>query len=1179
MNDMQPMDLRRLPLDGLNLIEASAGTGKTFSIAGLYLRLVLGVGRDPLPVESILVVTFTRAAVAELRGRIRLRLADARQLFQRADSDDPFERFLLEQVPQATALLLLDRALTSLDNAAIFTIHGFCQRLLREYALDLGAPLECTFVEDESALIQQAVTDVWRQQVYTDTDKLSAALLRSFGTPDGLFAQLRPLLRSPRPQLEPAISLGDYRKRERQRLALLEELRLAWQTHGSVVRRHLEQACQDKVFNGRKLQWRWLQPALNQLDAWADGEADTPVARTGNGQIQSVRLYPEELRAAANPDRLADVPGHELLALLPDIVAAEEQAPALERCVLLGFTREHVLERLQQLKAGAGQRGMDDLLSDVARALNADAGEQLAQQVSGRFPVALVDEFQDTDPLQYRIFRRLYYQRAGTALFMIGDPKQAIYRFRGADIHAYLGAARDCEADKRFTLDTNWRSTTPMVEAVNRVFAQHDDPFLIDGIGFHAARAAGRADEKPLRIVAPEQRAALTLVLADPEQTGLEDNKADAQHWQAGWIAAEIRRLLSLAAQGKAMQGERPLAAGDIAVLVRGHNEARLVRDALAAEAIGCVYRGRQSVFTTVLAADLEQVLAALVEPENETLVRSALGTALFAIAPLALHKLFNDARGWQRTLEQFRELAALWRRQGVLPALYRLFEEKKVLVRLRTGEDGERRLTDLLHLCELLQQAAGTQGGPRELLHWYARQRQEPMEDDARQLRLESEDNLVQVVTIHTSKGLQYPVTFVAGMWNAPSRASHDIGYYDDSTQQQYCALDAARLLPEARVEALRAAARREQLGEDMRLLYVALTRSIQRCYVMLAPVGKGRADSALHHLLALGADETDTDHYRARLDALAHGDQVTWTDEPPAAAGDVPVPPAPRTDQVRRFTGHISDHWRLTSYTGLTRDLEHPHAEHFEPAELPVFSLPAAQFTSIHAFPRGAAAGICLHSIFERVEYQLPFRLSDDMVRAQLSRHGFDPAWTDVLRQMVEQTLQAPLASGQPRLGDADLWCPEMEFMLPLTNLNAAALDAAVNILPATQPRPTLYFDDVAGMLRGFIDLVFSVGGRYFLVDFKSNWLGASVADYHAEALDAAMAEHRYDVQAMLYAVALHRHLQRTVPDYDPAQHFGGVGYLFVRGISRDGHGIWFHTPAPTLLQHLDALLGGDA
>src|SRR5690606_34670334 len=185
-----------------------------------------------LPVESILVVTFTRAAVAELRGRIRLRLAEARQLFQRMESGDVFEQFLLAEVPKEAALSLLDRALTSLDNAAIFTIHGFCQRLLREYALDLGAPLECHFVEDESALLQQAVTDVWRQQVYADTDKLGTALRRSFSTPEGLFAQLRPLLRSPRPRLEPAISLADYRKRERQRIALLEELRLAWQTHG-----------------------------------------------------------------------------------------------------------------------------------------------------------------------------------------------------------------------------------------------------------------------------------------------------------------------------------------------------------------------------------------------------------------------------------------------------------------------------------------------------------------------------------------------------------------------------------------------------------------------------------------------------------------------------------------------------------------------------------------------------------------------------------------------------------------------------------------------------------------------------------------------------------------------------------------------------------------------------------
>lgn len=1178
MTDMQPLDLRTLDLHGLNLIEASAGTGKTFSIASLYLRLVLGIGCAPMAVENILVVTFTRAAVAELRGRVRQRLAEARQLFQRGAGEDEFEQFLLAEISQQQAIALLDRALTSLDNAAIFTIHGFCQRLLREYALDLGAPLEVEFIEDESRLTEQAVADVWRRNVYGG-GKLRDGLLRAFQTPQGLHQALMAVLRSPRPQLEPAISIERYLKLQREYDALLEDLRLAWQTHGPVVSKHLETACADKVFEGRKLQWRWLQPALRQLDEWAAGERPTPVARDSSGKLQSGRLFPENLYEAAREDRRTDVPNHDVLALLPEIVERELQAPALERVALLTAMREQVLARAHQLKGLSGARGMDDLLSDVATALRGPQGDLLARQISERYPVALVDEFQDTDPLQYDIFRRVYYQREGTALFMIGDPKQAIYRFRGADIHAYLAAARDCEPQRRFTLDTNWRSSTPMVAAVNQLFAGHDDPFLIKGIGFHLVNAAGKADKAPLHTAAG--RAALTMVLADPEQAGLANNKADAQRWQAVWIAAEISHLLSQAAAGEARLGDQPLQAGDIAVLVRGHGEARQVRQALSEQGLGCVYRGRQSVFVTALASDLEQLLAALAEPENEALVRSALGTALVGIEPRALYERFNVPGHWQRTLEDFRELGGVWRSQGVLPALYRLFDQEQLLARLRSGEDGERQVTDLLHLCELLQQAAGAQGGPRELLHWYTRQRQQQLEDDTRQLRLESEDNLVKVVTIHTSKGLQYPVTFVAGMWNAPSRAGRDISFYDDDTGAPCLALDADALLPEARVTRLRQASRLEQLGEDMRLLYVALTRSVHRCYVMLAPVGKGLADAAVHHLLALGADATGVDDYRARLAELVKktdGNTLGWTDELPAAGTAASAPSVSPSLSARIFSGQIGDHWRLTSYTGLTRELEHPLAEHFEPAEITVPPQPATVAHTIHHFPRGAAAGICLHGILERVDCRADTLAPADMIAAQLARHGFEDIWVPALQQMIANTLNAPLAAGEPRLKDATETAIEMEFMLPIEMLNAAALEQTINILPASLPRPALQFRDVAGMLRGFIDLVFSANGRFYLVDYKSNWLGPAAEDYHAAALDAAMAEHRYDVQAMLYALALHRHLHWTLPGYEPAQHFGGVGYLFLRGIQPEGGGIWFHRPDAELLAQLDQLLGAQ-
>lgn len=1179
----QPLDLTRIALEGFNLIEASAGTGKTFSIAGLYLRLVLGLGRAaPLPVESILVVTFTRAAVAELRGRIRARLSDTRQLFQRGESDDAFERYLLESLDADQALLLLERALTSMDNAAIFTIHGFCQRLLRQHALDLGAPMEVAFVEDDSALVQQAVADFWRRFVYGGPVRGQldgSRLVACFGTPEGLQQQLRPLLREPLPRLRPALDMPALEKKTRHREAMLSELRVAWQTHGGVVRRHLQQACDDKVFNGRKLQWRWLQPALDQLDAWVADEADTPVARTGNGELQSKRLYPEELRAAAKPERLAEVPGHELLDLLPDIVRADELAPAQERAGLLGHARDQVLARMARLKENAGQRGMDDLLADVGRALQGDSGETLAAVLAEQYPVALVDEFQDTDPLQYRIFRTLYHGRPDTALFMIGDPKQAIYRFRGADIHAYLAAREDCAAERRFTLGVNWRSGTPMVRAVNKLFASHADPFVLPGIAFHKARAAGRADATPL--VADDKRAALTLVLADPDAEDLGDSKGRGQIWQAEWIATEIRRLLCQAANGGASIGGQPLVARDIAVLVRGHAEARQVRDALAAQGLGCVYRGRQSVFDTAIAADLEQVLAALAEPENESLVRSALGTTLFAQPPATLYQRFQHPQEWPRTLNLFHELARQWRTRGVMPALYHLFEQERVLVRLRATGDGERQLTDLLHLCELLQQAAGSEGGPRELLHWFARQRQTGSDQDGQQLRLESEDNLVQVVTIHTSKGLQYPVTFVAGMWHAPSRAAVDIGYTDE--EGPCVALDAERLLDEAALSNVRERARTERLGEDMRLLYVALTRSIHRCYVMLAPVGKGRSDAALHHLLGLGAADTDVADYRRSMDALAENRTLAWCSDMPRVSGNLPAPGRVSALGVRTFSGVLRDDWRLTSYSGLTRDLEHPRAEHFEPAEIsvpghagPGYGAPTLQ-QGIHGFPRGAAPGICLHGIFERIDFHAR-AVNPDMVSQQLSRHGISGDWSQVVTRMAEAVLRLPLDAEAPALADAAAWQAEMEFMLPVAGLDAAALEQAVQLLPPALPRPMLGFERVAGMLRGFIDLVFVADDRYYLVDFKSNWLGPHSRDYHPAALDAAMAEHRYDVQAMLYALALHRHLRQTLPDYDPATHFGGVGYLFLRGMAEPdatpGQGVWFARPDAATLTKIDQL-----
>ncbi|MEY1660778.1 exodeoxyribonuclease V subunit beta [Isoalcanivorax beigongshangi] len=1168
MHELRPIDLTGMPLHGLNLIEASAGTGKTYSIAALYLRLVLGIGCAPVAVENLLVVTFTRAAVAELRGRVRARLVQARGWFQRGEADEPFGRFLLDSMAAEPALALLERAITSMDNAAIFTIHGFCQRVLKEYALDMGVTLDAEFVDDDAELFAQAVNDLWRAVMHPQQrDWQADALLRLFGSPSGLAQALRPLCRLPLPQLVPDIANDDVAAARAELEQSLQQARELWQREGATFTAALQAAADAKQFNGSKWRWVWAEGALKHLDAFAAGVEASPL-RPGNDSHE--RLLAEHLLERAKAG--ATVPTLPGLAVLTEIAAQQQRLAPLERAALLRQCRDQLVARREQLMQQRSQRSADDLLVDVDRALQQDDGERLAAALCQRYPVALVDEFQDTDPVQYRIFRTLYRDRPDTALFMIGDPKQAIYRFRGADIHAYLQAAEDCPAQQRYTLDTNFRSSSAMVAAVNRVFAAHPVPFVTADIPFHPVKPAGGADQTPLQVQDSAPRGALTWAHADAEQAGLGKSKERSLLWSSNWVADEIAGLLQQAAGGSALIGERPLAAGDMAVLVRTHNEARAVRAALSERGIASVYRGRDSVLSTAVADDLGLVLAALVEPEQARRVRAALATSLLGWPMEQLQQRFEDERQWTATLEQFRRWGRLWRSQGVLPALYALLEHEQVLPRLRAQTDGERKVTDLLHLAELLQQAAGQQGGPRELHHWYQRQRQLGRQQDVLQLRLESEDNLVQVVTIHASKGLQYPLCFVLGMSNGRALDQADLTL--TVAGQTQVALSPSALSPEF-AEQWQQQAEQEALAEDVRLLYVALTRSVHRCYVLHTPVGQGAEQSALAWLLQRAGQSPQ--HV---LDQLC-GDGFVWTaDAPPAASAVAEAKLDAAPVAARPFRGRLQERWRISSYTALTRQLDEPLGDFFEAAE-PVLlpPLPRDDGLTPHSFPRGASAGVFLHAMLE--DWGQGHPLTESSVNERLTEFGFDAEqWQSPVLAWMQQVIEVPLGVLPVPLAQLSQRLPEMEFMLSVPSLTLEQLDQQLDWLPPTLPRPPLVAEHLAGMLRGFIDLTFEYQGRYYLLDYKSNWLGARTEDYTHSALARAMAEHRYDLQAAIYALALHRHLRLTLPDYDPDQHFGGVLYQFLRGVEGPARGVWHHRPDAADLDRLDHCFGaGDA
>lgn len=1184
-----PLNTLRFPLHGERLIEASAGTGKTYTIAGLYLRLLLGHGplieegadagqasahERPLSVTEILVVTFTEAATAELRGRIRGRIHEARLAFMRGQSTDALLAQLLAEVADhelaARRLLAAER---QMDEAAVFTIHGFCQRMLKQNAFESGALFETEFLTDDSQLRLQAVSDYWRAEFYPVDKTLASAVRAHWPSPAALLREMNGWLDNSELEMRPPAGDETLAARHQAAMARIEAVKAAWLAQVDEIRRQTDGHI--SRYTGKNYEG-WLA----KIADWAQDEA------SGYAIPKELERFGQTV-LEANLKKGGELP---TLPLFSEIDALLASRPGI-RDLILQRAAVVVRSRMQASKRQAHQLSFDDLLKDLDGALDSPLGERLCERIRATYRVAMIDEFQDTDPQQYRIFHRLYGGHKDTALLMIGDPKQAIYGFRGADIFTYIQARRNVSA--HYTLGRNWRSSGALVAAVNGLFERAKDPFIYEAdIPFLPVEAQGKS--KALRLdgeTAP--------VLHCWQLTGQPTfNKGDYQSKMARATAAEIHRLLTLAREGKALIGSEPVKAGDIAVLVRTGAEGKLVQQELARLAIASVYlSNRESVLEQVEAREILLILHACQNPSEERSLRAALATGLFDLDAKALDELALDERTWESAVQEFMEYRKVWHKRGVLAMLRALLHRRNLAAPLLASPYGERRLTNFLHLGELLQQVSSELDGEYALLRWLGEAVNRQSGQDAEQiLRLESERKLVQIVTIHKSKGLEYPLVFLPFIC---SHRSADTPLYHEADEAGN-----RTILDLTGAEDSLAEADKERLAEDLRLLYVALTRGVYATWLGLAPVrsGNGKSEKTDLHQTAIGyllqkGEEGDAATLATALSALAQ-------DLPGVAVGEPsltrPAPLPAEEEQlgeprVRRFGGTLERDWWISSYSGLAAQ-GHGHSKGVlanpgfddevvtEAAALAAEEPVQAPQPSIFTFPKGARPGTLLHSLFETIDFQSAAgEPLAQHIATLLAQDGFDEGWAQVLQQQVEAVLDTPLETGfgEPvRLRDLapERKQVELEFFLPMGRVTAQALTALCQQHdPLSRGNKPLSFATVQGMLKGFIDLVFEWQGRWYLLDYKSNHLGMSPADYSRPALEQAMVEHRYDLQYQLYSLALHRLLSLRLPGYDFDQHFGGVFYLFLRGMPQGGI---FHTrPCRELVQGLDRLFSEGA
>ncbi|XZQ56969.1 MAG: exodeoxyribonuclease V subunit beta [Arsenophonus sp.] len=1186
------LDPYYLPLYGKSLIEASAGTGKTYTISLLYLRLLLGIGEKNaffrrLNVEEILVVTFGQSSINELKSRIRHNIHQMKIACIRNGigfNENSIYRTLLSFISNRDLayqwLLLAER---KMNEAPIYTIHSFCQHILTYNIFESGILFEQTIINDEYNLQKQACIDFWRRYCYPLNYSMSTVIIDEWSDPDTLLIEIKPYLQGDIPSfINRSIKSQSIKKRHKILIDAIKIVKKLWLLNSM----NFIDLISNSDVNKRNYNRHNLLDWLSSITIWAK-------SKTLNYKIpkELVRFSQSEL---INKTPTGNIVKHDVFLAIDNLL---QQSFTL-RDLFISKAIINIRQAISKEKKKRGEIGFDDLLSNLDKALHTKNGNKLANEIRNRYPIVMIDEFQDTNPQQYRIFQNIYHGHDHCGLLFIGDPKQAIYAFRGADIFTYLKAKNQIKF--HYTINTNWRSSSSMVDAINQLFSLTEKPFLFEQIPFKKINSV--SDNQDLEFIYKTKKiTALNFCYIDKESISM----LDYQQTMAYHCASTICNWLKESENGTAWLSrnniKKSITALDIMVLVRNRHEALIIQKSLSKFNIPSVFlSNKDSVFTTDEAQDLFWLLQAMLFPEKICTLRCALGTRLMGLSAQDIEQLNNDENYCETIIEEFLNYSLIWKKNGIFRALRIIMVNHRIAENLLMDNmEGERRLMNVMHLSELLQEAELQLHGKHDLVRWLERQINQPnplLENQ--QIRLQNDKNLICISTIHKAKGLEYPIVwlpFTFQLFHKKLITFHDRKNFEislDLTQQK----ESIRLANE------------EYLSEDLRLLYVALTRSIYHCSVGIGSLKNDCLNwknscndlhrTALNYLLQKGQFNKNILLRNSLLELVSENISITFIN-------DINLSPFyPKENKpikllARYFRGNIKDTWKVTSYSGLNYHDIDQLSDKFSVSDINIeIHILKSLVTkigidekkdnlvtqdeisdnnmSIHTFPKGKTAGILLHSLLESLPFdQHPkeFWLSE-----KLEKVGFSTNWASVLKMWLINIFDTPLIKDNISLSKIrnNFKLNEMEFHLSIEKLLLpSVLDRLTHKYDLlSQNCPSLTFEPVNGIIKGYIDLVFYWKDKFYIVDYKSNWLGKNSFAYNQMAIKSLMIDNRYDLQYQLYTLAFHRYLKNRLPNYTYQKDFGGVIYFFLRGVNTNypNSSIYHTIPSYELINGMD-------
>ncbi|HMA63505.1 MAG TPA: exodeoxyribonuclease V subunit beta [bacterium] len=1167
-------------LRDVHIVEASAGTGKTYNVQSIYARLII---EKNISVDSILVVTFTEAATKELMDRIRTILKNLLTYLktgQNSVGEDRIEN-IIEKAIQNMNLsrpTIQDRITTAIkdfDDAAIYTIHGFCNRMLQDAAFETGALFDTELIEDSTDIRNDVLADFYRDNFYNASDFTNKLLQSKKLSLSDLNDFVKNVNNSLDPKFLPeniTIDL-DTKKIEKK----IKKLNSVWD----------EEDIREQ-FKG-KMKTDYYGNDLNKKIVKIKELIDGYISKNTIGIIEKFTNKTIEKNAYKKVD-YEDLPRHrffnecdELNKYINNFIYSVKL-----KCY------KYYQEQFKREKRQKNIKTYDDMIEEVRQRVNQNPS-RLKNYIRKRYNVALVDEFQDTSPAQYDIFKNVFID-GNKPIYFVGDPKQAIYKFRGGDIYTYNRAKKQIPAKNHHNLGKNWRSIPNLVKAFNHLFSNSlgKYPFANKFINYTKVNAHPYDPQKKLSFKGGQEERPLKILFVDKKIGAPEMEEVAAQQ-----TAAKIYELLNSDDYKIGdKENQRKIKPEDIAVLVHKHDHADIMNDELRKWKIPVTVQATGDVYSTEEAHDIMLLLKTINNPRDLKLVKALLSTKLFGLNCQEILDFSADNpeknKEFEYWLNLFRKCREIWRKNDFLEMIDYLIDEIELKKRLLSLQNGERILTNIEHLIELIhhQEEVGT-GGINSINRWFQKKHsQSDSNGDKEKLRLDTDRSAVSVMTIHHSKGLEFPIVFCPFLWSKTVDLNGLPKYHDKNGQY---------LIDVSKEEGSKNLAKDENLEELMRLLYVAITRAEAQCYLIWGKV-LGKQKTAISYLFHRNRipekkfrkgeifeqlkNNINYSDYKPDKKLLGKHEDMIKIQDSEISPSVYERETISLRDTVKEFTGNTEQIWQVSSFSSLVEYETSGFYEYYDYDKVDDSKeseeTEEEKFT-IFDFPGGIQTGNCWHKLFEELNFQANDQEIDEIIEEKLSLYNLvskkethlelNKNKIMAVKQMVQNTLSAELNDQRLQLKKIDEQNKRAEMEFSLSIDQSVDTSQFNKLLTNFGYSANIQNSIPEGMLKGFIDLTFRYKGQYYILDWKSNKIAENYEGYNRSALNQEMEDKNYYLQYLLYTVAFMKYLKSRLGNIDYNSIFGGVYYLFLRGIQGGGEstGIYFDKPDPDLIQEM--------